>query len=92
MSKKVACELCEREGLPTTKHHVIPRKVHKNKWFRKNFSREAMNETIDLCKNCHRQIHLFFSHKDLARKYHSVELLLEEERVKNYVEWIRKRG
>jgi len=85
------CQLCGREGLKTTKHHVIPKKVHKNKWFRKTFTREEMNTTIDLCRACHRQIHIFFTHKELARKYHSVEKLMEEERIQRYVAWIQKR-
>lgn len=92
MKSKHTCELCGRQGLATTKHHLIPRKVHKNKWFRKNFTREEMNHTIDLCRPCHRQIHLFFSHKELARRYNSLEALMEEERVQRYIHWIQKRG
>lgn len=85
------CELCKREGVITTRHHVIPRRVHKIKWFKKKYTREEMNHTIDLCTACHKQIHIFFDHKALARDFNSVEKLLSDGRVKKFVDWIKKR-
>jgi len=42
------CELCKREN-ELTFHHLIPRTNHKNKWFKKNFTREEMNQGINIC-------------------------------------------
>ena len=60
------CGLCERER-PLTFHHYIPKRCHKNKWFRKSFTREQMNEGLDVCRDCHAAIHKFIpDHKQLA--------------------------
>lgn len=85
------CELCERDVPRTTRHHLIPRTVHKNKWFKKNFEKEELHETIDLCKSCHRQIHKFISHKDLGRFFNTKEKLLSHEQVRGFVTWLRRR-
>ena len=84
------CELCEREVMSTSRHHLIPRTVHSNKWFKKRFTRTQMEFTVDLCRDCHRQIHRFFSAKDLGREYNSLEKLREHEKVKNFVAWLQK--
>ncbi len=86
------CELCERHVPSTTQHHLIPRTVHKNKWFKKNFPREQLHETIPLCRDCHRQIHKFIPHKELGRTYNSKEKLLSHEKVADFVEWLRKKA
>ena len=86
------CELCRRftrQG--TTKHHLIPRTCHSNKWLRKNFTREQMHETVGLCCDCHESIHkLIPSEKDLGRHYHSLDLLLDHPEISKFVAWIRK--
>ena len=84
------CQLCEREVRTTSRHHLIPRTVHTNKWFKKRFSREALHETIDLCKDCHRQIHTFFSPKELGREYNTIAKLLADQRLQDFIKWLRK--
>ncbi len=37
------CELCKREVDHTTRHHLIPRTLHRNKWFKKNYSSNLEN-------------------------------------------------
>jgi len=39
------CELCGRENVLTF-HHLIPVTLHKNKWFKKNYTREEMNTGV----------------------------------------------
>lgn len=90
MSEVQECELCKREVPSTSRHHLIPRTVHNNKWFKKRFSREEMHATVDLCRDCHRQIHKFFGHKELGRFYNSIEKLLADEKVKSFVEWLNR--
>lgn len=85
------CELCDRAVPSTTHHHLIPRTVHRNKWFKKNFEKEDLHKTIDLCKSCHRQIHRFISHKDLGRYFNTKEKLLAHEQVGVFVRWLQKR-
>lgn len=86
------CRLCQRRmRQTTTEHHLIPRTCHSNKWFRKRFTRQQMQETISLCRDCHGSIHkLIPSEKVLGRYYHTVEALLAHEQLARYVDWVRK--
>ncbi len=84
------CELCQREVERTTRHHLIPRTLHKNKWFKKNFTKDEMIQTVDLCKDCHKEIHKFATEKELGRHYNTIEKLLEHEKIRNFVEWLKR--
>lgn len=85
------CELCEREK-ECTEHHLIPRTLHSNKWFEKNFSKEEMRtRKINLCKDCHRAVHDFINEKTLGKEFNTKELLLSHPRIEKHVEWISKR-
>ncbi len=84
------CELCKREVERTSRHHLIPRTMHKNKWFKKNFTKEQMIQTVDLCKQCHKQIHIFVSEKELGRTYNTIEKLLEHEKIRTFVNWLNR--
>ncbi len=88
-----ACELCGRvTRRGTTEHHLIPRTCHSNKWFKKRYSREQMNETVSLCLDCHGSIHKFIpSEKELGRYYNTLEALREHEQLGRFVEWVRRR-
>jgi hypothetical protein len=81
------CELCERENLLTF-HHLIPVTLHTNKWFKKNYTREEIN----ICKNdCHKQIHILISEKELGKKYNTLQKLLNHKEVKKYIKWLKKK-
>lgn len=85
------CELCERE-LPTTEHHLIPKKNHSNKWFKKNFDKKDMkNRKINVCDDCHSAIHKFIpNEKELGKKYNTIEKLLSYSKLVEFIEWIKK--
>ncbi len=85
------CELCEREVTVITQHHLIPRTLHTNKWFKKRFTREEMNQTIATCKPCHRHIHTCETNKELGRHFNSLDALLQHEEVKKFISWVKKR-
>ena len=85
------CELCEREDMELTFHHLIPKCQHGKKSIKKMFDREEMQTRgIDVCRDCHPMIHKFISNKDLARKYNTKEVLLEHEEIAKFVEWVSK--
>lgn len=85
------CELCGRVR-KLTFHHLIPKTLHSNKWFEKNFSKEEMRTRgLYLCRECHSAIHRYLSEKDLGRSYNTKEKLLAHEEVGKFVEWISKR-
>lgn len=86
------CVLCQRyTKRGTTEHHLIPRTCHSNKWFKKQFSRDQMHETISVCRECHGAIHRFVpKEKTLGRDYNTVEKLLAHEQIATFVAWARK--
>jgi hypothetical protein len=91
-SKKINnCLLCEREW-PLTFHHLIPKTLHKKKWYQKNYTHEEMQEGVDLCEDCHEAIHDFISEKDLGKHYNSLAKLQQHPKVKNFTKWVSKRG
>ncbi len=85
------CEFCKRD-LKLTEHHLIPKTLHDNKWFKKNFSNEQLDEFIELCRDCHDAIHQFIEEKDMGRNYNTKEKLLNHEKVANFVKWISNKN
>lgn len=86
-----ACELC---GIPSddlTFHHLIPRTLHSNKWFKQRYSKEELNDGVMLDKDCHYHIHKTHDNKYLAKNLNSLELFKNDEKIKNYVSWKQKR-
>ncbi len=85
------CELCESEYAHNF-HHFIPRTLHSNKWFKKRYTREQMQEGLNLCKSCHKTIHdLIPKEKELGRHYNTMEKLLAHPQLAAYVQWKRER-
>jgi hypothetical protein len=86
----MSCEFCNRETT-TTFHHLIPKTLHTNKWFRKNFTLlEMKTRGVNLCKECHFFIHKTWDEKHLGRNLNTKELLLKEEALNNFLKFIRK--
>lgn len=74
------CPLCGR-SIPLAQrelHHLVP-KIKGGK------------VTQSLHSICHRQIHALFSEAELARRYNTVEALLEHEEIRKFVDWVRKK-
>ncbi|CAK7266760.1 hypothetical protein SEPCBS57363_002253 [Sporothrix epigloea] len=81
------CEICGRDWLPLSYHHLIPRFVHakvvKRGWHRA----DELQNVAWLCHACHRRVHRFANHEDLARYYYTVERLLAEPEMRRYAVW-----
>ena len=87
----VGCSLCGREE-PLTFHHLIPRKNHRNKWFRKRFTRaEMQTRGIDVCRKCHSYLHSVLDEKELGRNYNTREALLAHPLIAKFVEFRKER-
>ena len=85
------CELCQSDDAYNF-HHFIPRTLHRNKWFRKRFTREEMQEGINVCTGCHTTIHDTFSEKELGRDYRSLPALRGHVTIAKYVAWKVRRA
>ena len=85
------CLLCNRvEKIKF--HHLIPKTCHKNKWFKKNFTREEMKENgIMICDDCHKFIHKKYKEKELGRELNTLDKLQNDLEIKKFVKYIRKR-
>ncbi|KAK3305751.1 uncharacterized protein B0T15DRAFT_533289 [Chaetomium strumarium] len=83
-----ACEICGRDWIHLTYHHLIPRMVHdkavKRGWHRP----DELQNVAWLCGACHRFVHRFRGHEELARDYFTVERLMEAEEVRRFADWV----
>ncbi len=82
-----ACEICGRDWIPLTYHHLIPRFVHAKAVRRGWHPAEALQNVAWLCRACHSFVHGFASHEDLARYYYTVELLMAQEEIVSFARW-----
>jgi hypothetical protein len=85
------CDLCDRRKR-LTKHHLVPRAVHRKKRYVNCFGKQEMRKRcLMICKDCHHGIHdLIPSEKELAEKYHTKELLLSNEAIRKHIAWVKK--
>ena len=87
--KHGTCCLCNRIT-DLTFHHLIPRKVHRRAYFKKNFSKQELNVGIDVCRQCHRVIHKTYNEMKLAKEFNSVALLIADPLLANQFDWLSK--
>lgn len=78
------CPMCGRDLIPNTgsinDHHLIPRlKGGKN------------GPKVTLHKVCHGFIHATFTEGELARKYNTIEILLQQEPIQKFAAWVAKK-
>ena len=76
-----ACPLCGRALVPgpsVNEHHMMPRS-HRGR------------DTVTMHRICHSKIHTVFSEQELARYYHTAERLLENEEIRKFVSWVKKK-
>ena len=76
-----ACEICERDWIPLTYHHLIPKAVRAKVLKRDWHPEHLLNSVAWLCRACHSFVHRMASHEELARKWYIVELICEREDV-----------
>ncbi|KAJ6187082.1 hypothetical protein N7519_001990 [Penicillium mononematosum] len=83
-----ACEICERDWIPLSYHHLIPRGVHA-KVIKKGWHDEWMlNSVAWLCRACHSFVHRMASNEELAREWFTVERICEREDVQDWAKWV----
>ncbi|OCT44019.1 hypothetical protein CLCR_00131 [Cladophialophora carrionii] len=85
-----ACEICEREWVPMTYHHLIPKQVHA-KVLKRNWHEEhQLNSVAWLCRACHSFVHRMASNEELARDWYTVDLICQREDVQKWAQWVRR--
>lgn len=80
METSIICPICKR-NIPDCfleKHHLVP-KLKKGK------------ETILVCNGCGDMLHKLFTIKELQKKYNTLDALLTNENVQNWIKWVQKK-
>jgi len=83
-----SCELCARDWIPLTYHHLIPRSMHAKAVKRGWHQDWELANVAWLCRACHSFVHRVASNEELAREWFTVELLEEREDVQRFVGWV----
>ena len=73
------CQLCLREVEKLTLHHLIPKSED-----------GRYSEKVEICSPCHRQIHVLYDHKRLARELNTLDKLRSEPKMQKFLNWVRK--
>lgn len=81
------CQLCGRDT-QTTRHHLVPKKLHRRLKKKKGARQEDLNATVDLCRACHKTVHHHISEAELARHYSTLEALAAHEEVARFASWV----
>ncbi|MEH7884495.1 HNH endonuclease [Bacillus sp. JJ1609] len=73
------CELCSREEVEVTVHHLTPKEMG-----------GTLMPTANLCIPCHKQIHALFTNEELAANLNTIELLRKHPDIHKFLKWIKK--
>ncbi|KAJ5724070.1 hypothetical protein N7488_002105 [Penicillium malachiteum] len=85
-----ACEICDRDWIPLSYHHLIPRGVHA-KVLKKGWHDEWMlNSVAWLCRACHSFVHRMATNEELARQWYTVDRIMEREDVRDWAKWVSR--
>ncbi|RII06337.1 hypothetical protein CUC08_Gglean009557 [Alternaria sp. MG1] len=96
-TRATACELCGRDWVPLTYHHLIPKAAHARVRKRGWHTEDKLNSVAWLCRACHSFVHRLAGNEELARSFYTVELIqvggVEEdvekrESVEGWVKWV----
>jgi 5-methylcytosine-specific restriction endonuclease McrA len=87
-SRPDGCEICSREHVPLTYHHLIPRQTHAKAVKRGWHKDWELNKVAWLCRACHNYVHKIASNEELAKEYYDVDLLLAREDVQKFAAWV----
>lgn len=77
------CSICKRESDDKSFfefHHYEP-----------IASRRKTDDGIQVCVQCGDQLHLLFSNTELRLQFNSLNLLLGNERLQKYVNWVKNK-
>ncbi|WP_223700751.1 HNH endonuclease [Sutcliffiella deserti] len=73
------CELCNRNDVETTVHHLTPKEVG-----------GTFLPTAMLCIPCHKQIHALYTNDELGLRLNTILLLQDDTKVASFIKWIQK--
>lgn len=85
----MVCELCKRQTT-LTRHHLIPRKLHRRKHFQKRYTRNELGAAIRVCRPCHDGLHKLYDEITLGKELNSLKKLRNDVSVMKHVGWVAR--
>jgi hypothetical protein len=73
-----------------TFHHLIPRKLHRRRRFARSYTREQLNEGVQLCTRCHKGLHRLYSEMELGSRLNTESALREDPAIARHVAWVAR--
>lgn len=73
------CELCGRDGVEATIHHLLPKEMG-----------GTFGDTAKLCISCHKQIHALYTNSEIAARLSTLSELRADPAIRRFIKWIRK--
>ena len=86
-TRTTACQICGRDWISLTYHHLIPKEVHAKALKRSWHPEWLLNSVAWLCRACHSFVHRMASNEELAREWYTVEKILQREDVQDWARW-----
>jgi len=81
-----SCELClQKRNLSF--HHLIPRKLHRRKGFRKKYDQEMLDKGLYLCNLCHKGLHKLYDELTLANNFGNKEAIVADQAMAKHIAW-----
>ena len=88
-SAEQGCQCCHRQ-VPLTFHHLIPKKAHRRKRFKNNYSKQQLHAGVRVCRLCHRGIHRTYDELTLAKDFNSLASLVADPVLQKHFQWASK--
>ncbi|MBT8449160.1 MAG: hypothetical protein KJO69_05695 [Gammaproteobacteria bacterium] len=73
-----------------TFHHLIPRKMHRRTFFRKNYDKRQLAKGIWICRQCHSGLHKLYDEMTLAKQFNTLARLRDDPPIQKHVLWVAK--
>jgi len=83
------CPLCGR-GVALTFHHLIPKKVHARKFFKKHYKKSELRGGINICRLCHDGLHDFYDEMRLGKEFNTLEAIKADPALVKHFAWVAK--
>lgn len=87
-TRATACEICDRDWVPMTYHHLIPREIHAKVLKRGWHEEHMLNSVAWLCRACHTFVHKMAPNEELAREWFTVEKICSRDDVQKWARWV----
>jgi hypothetical protein len=94
------CSLCRRSAPKLTRHHLVPQsRARKSKRRQKRAkkglaSTEAaaaeLDQTVNLCRDCHEMVHAVLCERELEREYSSLAALRNHPQIAAFVRFVAR--